>query len=130
MKQIKSFKINLILLCLTTILTACGSSTNLVMDSYDKRTPIPESEKIRVVFASDIPLIPENSVSIATIATNPETNCSTQSALEFLIEKTRELGANFLYIKAQQQQLVARYYGAFTKIVTCEVLYADFLEVK
>lgn len=130
MKRILSFKYNLVLVCLAIFFVACSSNYNLVLDTFEKRDPIPESEKVYVVFATDIPVIPENSISIGTIKSNPEANCNIDSALEFLIRQARELGSNFLYIKGAHDELVARYHGFYTSFTRCSVIYADFLIVK
>lgn len=130
MKFLKSFKFSSFLLCLAAFLTACTSGNYLIYDSNEKRAPIPENEKIEVAFANEIPVIPENSVSIATVKTDPELNCSVESAMDFLTKKSREIGANFLYIKGIETYFVSRYYVFFYTITKCNIVYADFLEKK
>lgn len=124
----KYLKLSLFLL-IALAFSACAPKANLVIENTDKREPIPHDGKVKIAFATDIPVIPENSVSIATMATNPETHCSEEAALEFLIDTARELGANFLYLKRRDGIRIVNSYGLYST-KDCVSIYADFLEVK
>lgn len=114
----------------SVLFTACGSNNNLIRESYEKRKPLSEEDKLRVAIANEIPVIPENAVPIATIVTDPESQCSVDDALRYLTMKARELGANFLYVKAVEDRIVVHHYGFFMSSKRCKALYADFMEVK
>lgn len=115
----------------TILFTGCASSSaNIVFDDTTKRTPLKPEDKLSIAFADDIPVIPENAVSIATVRTDPEAQCTVQAAMGFLTNKARELGANLLYIKKGEMKLVAFSTGVYTTVRQCQVVYADFLEMK
>lgn len=110
MKQLKLFVIFLI----TFIFTACAPK--YVLESREKRTPLSLDDKVRIVLANDIPVIPENSSSIATMRIDPNLfKYNPDKALDIIITRSRQIGANFIYIKDCQSQ---------------NTVYVEFLEVK
>ncbi|SHJ47378.1 hypothetical protein [Fibrobacter sp. UWP2] len=122
----------LIFVVLTSLMLAgCGSSANLVMITYDHFEPLSKEDKLLIVDATVVPVTPTNSVPIATITTNPETQCSVEAAMDFLVVKARELGANVLFVKKLQNMTVYRSYGVYGGTMKkCEAFVADFLYVK
>jgi len=120
-------------LCSVAVLlfTGCASSSaNIVFDDNTKRAPLSENDKLSIAFATDIPVIPENATSIATVRTDPEAQCSGEAAMNFLTSKARQLGANLLYVKKVEIRYIAYTIGFVTTTKRCQVLYADFLDMK
>lgn len=112
------------------VLSGCSGKIDLVMVSYDKRKPLTLDDKLQIAFSNVIPVAPENGVLIATIKTDPEVVCSGEAAMNFLIKTSRELGANFLFVKKAEEAKVVVGAGVYYRIKQCTTLYADFMEVK
>ncbi|MCF0222515.1 MAG: hypothetical protein HUK19_09495 [Fibrobacter sp.] len=118
-------------LAVAMLFSGCASSSsNIVFDDVTKRKPLAPEDKLNIAFATDLPFVPENSVSIATVRTDPEAQCSAEDAMGFLKKKARQLGANLLYVKKVETHYIFYYLGFVSMTRECQVLYADFLEMK
>lgn len=122
--------VRFIFIAIALLLSACVSTPNTVVGTPDKTHPLDLDALVRIVDASEIPVIPENSVYLGTMRTYPSSMCSVEKTAEELIKKARALGANLVYVKNVESETYVYSTGMTMQSRTCKTVLADFLNVE
>lgn len=119
-----------LLLSSAFILVACGSTPHTLVESSVKFQSLSQEDLVRIVDATEIPVIPENSTYLGTMQTEGSADCSVEKTAQLMIEKARSLGANMVYIKKVQTINFVYSTGMFTSSRQCNVALVDYLNVE
>ena len=122
-------KLFLLLAC-TFILGACGSTPHTLVPSYVKLKPLSQEDLVRIVDATQVPVVPENSLYLGTMQTEGSPDCSFEKTAQLMIEKARSLGANLVYINKVKTINFVYSTGVFTTSRQCDVALVDYLNVE
>ena len=94
-----------ILFAVTLSVTLAGCfMTATVRESLEERPPLSYTEPVTIVYASEVPVLPENLELVATMGGLVEEACVVgyrigEWELGFWERKARKLGANVVYVK-------------------------------
>lgn len=89
----------------SAVFTGCASKNphQIVRESVEPRPPLDSLAAVKIVYARDVPVLPENLELVATMAGASEGACiagyATFDEAERFKKWARELGANYVYVK-------------------------------
>lgn len=89
---------------LSVSLAGCFTPYNTVRESFDYRAPLDSNATVTIIYASQVPVLPENLELVATIGGVNDESCVSgyypDEWTEGRLEKwARELGANVVYVQ-------------------------------
>lgn len=101
------FRSTLAALCAITLsvyLAGCFTPYNTVRESFDYRAPLDSTAAVTIIYAREVPVLPENLELVATIGGVNDESCVSgyypDEWTEGRLEKwARELGANVVYVQ-------------------------------
>jgi hypothetical protein len=110
------------------VLASCTSAPYSLVKSRNQESPLDSNAIVRVVYASDIPVIPQNSTYLGIAETDGSGNCPEGHPEKVLIDAARSVGANFVFIKGftipNEIPTMSRFF-----VPPCIIATADFYRV-
>ncbi|MBR6124625.1 hypothetical protein B7990_04515 [Fibrobacter sp. UWB4] len=112
------------------VFSACSSTPHTLVGNPVNPKPLSKDDLVRIVDATEIPVVPENSTYLGTMQTEPSADCSVENTAELLVEKARSLGANMVYIKNVKTINFIYSNGMMTMSRICKVALVDYFNVE
>jgi hypothetical protein len=95
-------KYKLIIVALFVILVGCANtSPSASAQKLQPRKPLSPDAAVTILFASYVPLVPENAEFVTTMQNGSieGKGCSEEEGLTYFQNTARDLGANFVFVK-------------------------------
>ncbi len=110
--------------------SSCGITPHTFVGAPANSKSLSKDDLVRIVDATEIPIVPENSTYLGTMQTGPSGDCSGERTAELLVGKARSLGANMVYIKNVKTVNYVNSNGMMTMSRSCDVVLVDFFYVE